>query len=706
MTTTDQFQKLWDAGYHRLVPVVPPKAELHEKSSLHMRLAAGDDSRGKAPGIMRDDGKWRGIQFVAMESHENDLNVWGGMGASVGVKLGQGLVALDIDTTDRPSAERLYTLAAEILGPAAVRFGRRPKCLMLYEAPEDTAYQQVVFSTPTEDAARVELLAEGRQFVAQGIHPATGEPYAWPNGIPRRDQLTRITAEQLERFMQEAHATLPKARRQQEHKDRDAPEQETLKAPSWDALKDLVDQLPNTSALFPEREDYVRIAYAVKAATPEGYELEALELYLDWCERWDGGENDPDVAYADWHRAKPPFRVGFDHLRSFAGYSLLAPVDAKEIEAKTALDDMFATAPEQRAKGLRLLALDEVFDLPDPKFLIGRHIPETGFGILFGDPGAGKSFVALDMALHLAFGLSAYHGDPITPRHEGRVLYIAGEGASGFRARARAWISHNLSPDQAHRQPNIRFLFQAINFMRPEDVKELTEAVQAIEFDHLDLIVVDTVSRAIPGADENLQKDMTTFVAACDALRIQTGAFVLGIHHTAKSGDMRGSSVFSGQADAVFKFERNKGAPVGRLICTKQKDAPDGWKDPYRLTEVALPDGTSSLVPERVDASTEAEGSHMDHATQQAILDAMQAAWEDGKPWSDKPQSKGRFVGRVASEKFSVPTVAVLACLDLWVQEGLVEVREYDKRNGLKGLFVVGQDVRKEGDDLSASVFG
>lgn len=675
--TPNAFRQLWQLGYTRLVPVVPPDAELSEKSSLAARLRAGADSRGKAPGVRTKDGTWKGLQFVAMESTEADLEAWHEMGASSGVKTGEGLIAVDIDTADKKAAQRIYEIAAQTLGDAAVRFGRKPKCLMLYEAPTDTPYRQVRFRTETEQEARVEILSEGRQFVAAGVHPATGKPYAWPRGIPRRDALTRITTDQLDAFLTAVAQAMPEGEIASASQ-ADAPEQEGLKAPSWDALKRTVEAMPNTSTLFPTREDYVRVAYAIKAAAPEGYELEAQELYLEWCERWEDGHNDVDVAVADWHRAKPPFRVGFDFLQNHAPNLFFEQAQDDPL-------DMFLPQQEKPAQNsLSILSVDQVLDMKPPRFLIDRHLPETGFGLLYGDPGCGKSFLALDMALHVAYGLDNWHGDKIDAEHR-RVLYIAGEGASGFQSRIQAWQALHAE-EIAGRTCEAGFLFQSINFMKPDDIKRLLGAVRQLSNDWA-MIVVDTVSRAIPGADENLQKDMTIFVHACDALRDATGAFVLGVHHTAKAGTMRGSSVFLGQADVVLRLTRQKGASVGRLDCEKQKDAPDGWGDPYRLSVVETASGGQSLVPVRLSDGTPDSGS-VDVALQNMMLRAADAAWRKGEPWSENARAGDRYAPRVLTKDFGLSGEQASALIDIWLGQRILVSEIVDKRSKKKGLKV------------------
>lgn len=687
------FRRFWDLGYRRLVPVVPPDAEVSERSAMGRRLAAGEDPRGKAPGVRENDGVWRGFNFVAMESQESDLDTWNAWGASTGVKTGAGLIAVDIDTLDRRAAQTLYELAAQLLGPAHVRFGQKPKCLMLYEAPEDTPYQWVQFTTDTDPKpAKVEILSEGRQLVVNGVHPGTGQPYVWPGGVPRRDQLSRITADQMDAFLSAAEEHLSNTRRSGASADTTANaehDQEDLRAPDWETLERTVAGIPNTSALFDTRDSYIQMAYAIKAAAPDQYQIPARDLYLEWCARWQEGENDPAIAIADWERAKPPFRTGFNFLQTHAVNLYFDTVSPEEV-------------PDPPRSSYTLLTVDDVFNLPPPKFLIDRYLPETGLGILYGDPGSGKSFIALDQAMHLAYGLPDWHGDEIHAEDRGTVLYIAGEGSSGFRQRVKAWQTQNLTHDTATQNPDIRFLFDPISFMRPEDIHKLVRAVTEAGIPKLSMIVVDTVSRSIPGADENLQKDMTIFVSACDALRIKTGAFVLGVHHTAKAGSMRGSSVFAGQADVILKLERQKGATTGRLMCEKQKDAPDGWQDSFRFEKITSPDGSNSLVPLRTEGQ-EVASATADESLRTRILRALQDAWEAGTPWTNAPQAKDRYAPRIMARDFDINADIARQWLSIWEDdEKIIRTDVRDPKRHVSGLCMA-ISIEETEDNLSGS---
>lgn len=284
------------------------------------------------------------------------------------------------------------------------------------------------------------------------------------------------------------------------------------------------------------------------------------------------------------------------------------PVDLAALTSDPALKAMFRQSVEGDV--FECLDIDAIEALPDPVFMVDRHIPDASLGFLYGDPGCGKSFVALDLALHLAYGLPDWHGDRITSGGKGAVVYIAQEGAAGLKKRIAGWKRARLLPDGS--KPRFHLIRQSLSFMRSDDIAKLIRTVRASVWGPVSLVVVDTVSRAMPGADENLQKDMTLFVRACEALQAEFQSAVLGVHHTSKSGEMRGSSVLKGAGDFVFRLTRKPDSDFADLHCEKQKDAPDGWSEGYRLALTAWESGghqLSTRVAHRVEraALTEAE---------------------------------------------------------------------------------------------------
>ena len=96
------FAELWRLGYGpRLLPIVPPNAEVSETSALYKRVGTPQDGRGKTPGVRGANGKWHSWDWLRHETLLADLERWTAMGAGIGCRMGDGLVAIDADTLDK-----------------------------------------------------------------------------------------------------------------------------------------------------------------------------------------------------------------------------------------------------------------------------------------------------------------------------------------------------------------------------------------------------------------------------------------------------------------------------------------------------------------------------------------------------------------------------------------------------------------------------
>src|SRR3546814_9150341 len=95
------------------------------------------------------------------------------------------------------------------------------------------------------------------------------------------------------------------------------------------------------------------------------------------------------------------------------------------------------------------------------------------------------------------------------------------------------------------------------------------------------LIVVDTVARALAGADENSASDVGRLVDAFDWLKSQWGCAVLPIHHTGHSQEAktrgRGSSALYAGLDGEFLVSSD--GDTVQLRSMKEKD----WPEPMAL---------------------------------------------------------------------------------------------------------------------------
>jgi hypothetical protein len=267
-----------------------------------------------------------------------------------------------------------------------------------------------------------------------------------------------------------------------------------------------------------------------------------------------------------------------------------------------------------------------------------------------------------------------------------------------IKFRIRAWKTHfgvDCTPER------FNLVRQSINFMDAEDVQKLVatidDFVQEVE-EIPSLVVVDTVSRVLPGADENLQKDMTLFIKACDLIRETYGSTVLGVHHTSRSGNLRGSTVFDGAGDCLVHVVRevdaeSQAVTSSYIFARKIKAAADGWRQDFRLEKVVVDlKGTESLVAikaEPVQALRE-PSNWPDRQTQLRVLEIIEERWQSGDPLSTATQTRkqGRYAPSILHARLGLDADIAEKLLVQWLERGILAIdsKLNAARTAIKGL--------------------
>ena len=205
-------------------------------------------------------------------------------------------------------------------------------------------------------------------------------------------------------------------------------------------------------------------------------------------------------------------------------------------------------------------------------YLIDQLIPITSLCGLWAASNVGKSFLAIDFALHVALGWP-WQGRAV---RQGCVLYIFGEGAFGMPARVAAWCdAHNVSPDALED----RIVWRDV----PLDItaRSLRQAVaHELAAMHVTpaLIVIDTLAaNSPPGFDENSTQDMTGMMRAAGELQQELDTAILLVHHTGLDQTReRGNYAFRAACDVSLQL-RTDGVPSAgrtpiRLCIAKARD--------------------------------------------------------------------------------------------------------------------------------------
>src|SRR5262249_55658349 len=102
------------------------------------------------------------------------------------------------------------------------------------------------------------------------------------------------------------------------------------------------------------------------------------------------------------------------------------------------------------------------------------------------------------------------------------------------------------------------------------------------------LILIDTVSRALFGGDENSPKDMGSLVGNLAHIQEQTGAHVSALHHIPADGTqrLRGHGALLGACDTTIKVENFESYRTGTV--DKVNDGPDGERVTFGLKSIDL----------------------------------------------------------------------------------------------------------------------
>ena len=251
--------------------------------------------------------------------------------------------------------------------------------------------------------------------------------------------------------------------------------------------------------------------------------------------------------------------------------------------------------PRQKAavkEPTAILTMRELDALPAPQWLIEGLIPEKSLIVPFGAPKSGKTFIVLSFCLHVA-GDKEWFGHAV---RAGGVVYIAGEGTGGLSSRLRA-MRQSYGIDVG---APLWIIPKAVNFRLDGEVDGLISLVRKTVGDTpLRVVVIDTLARAMPGADENSAQEVGLVIAGCDKVRDELGCAVIPIHHSGKdvARGARGTSALRGAWDTALEITSAASGKRVTMTVVDQKEAEAGQRLFFRMDTIAVGIGRTSLVP-------------------------------------------------------------------------------------------------------------
>lgn len=502
-----------------------------------------------------------------------------------GILLGH-IVGADIDVSDPDAAIAIENAARQIFGIGETaevprRIGREPRVLLPLRTL--TPFRKIAtafFKLPSDDLekhSRVEVLAEGQQFVAYAVHPFTRRPYEWNGGgdllSVHADALPLISEDQARAFISEAESIL------EEWGERVGVKSEgalgTSSLPD-DVKRDLRSAL---NALDPDdRDSWVRQANRLCEFGQDG-----LTLWLEFSQRSEKYE--PRDAMRVWRSAKHD-QTGHRAIFSEAqarGWRNPGAKDEKNVSNEAPL----WTLPDPIS--------DNEFEAANlaPPCIVENYL-FADVAVLVAPGGTGKTTLTLYEAIHIVlarslFGLRIHKPGPV-------LILTAEDSREMLVARARALAgAMNLSADErAKLQRDLRIsdvsgealkltLIVGDVVMPAPMVDDIIEQARPLApvLVNIDPAVSFGVGEArVNDAEQGL-------IEAARRIRRELGCCVRYVHHSGKQ---------NARDAAIDQYAGRGGSALpdgARMVAVLQPMKPDAWAS---QTGASLLDGETGMV--------------------------------------------------------------------------------------------------------------
>jgi len=593
---------------------------------------------------------------------------------NIGVATGQGVIAIDADTKNgKPGLASLEALDLEIL-PRSFRTttpSQGVHVLLRTKAPVANRVDSI-------DGYRgIDIRGENGYVLGAGSE-VDGKPY------------TVLSNGGIEDMPEEFNAVLARRTKHKDHTENPVTdlddEVSIAKAVAWLATSapEAVEGAGGDEATFRTA------AWLRDLGLSEPAALDAM------LEHWNDNQSPP------WQPDELAIKVSNAYAYAsgtWGGRSVSADFDAVEMDVgerpvltRDNVSQVVAQAVEAKRKRARFTIVKGASAITralasEHKPLIEGVINRNAFALLYGKPGATKTFNAIDMCVCIAMG-KPWADQYETTQHA--TLYVALEGGVEFDKRvSTAWLHHNAKDDTP-----FFYLSAGINMVRDDE-----DAKAVIKFAHqiaeqsgfkVGLIVIDTLNRSLSGGDENSNVDMGLFVRHVDLIREETNSAVLVIHHTGKDeakGARGHSSLLAALDTEIFV------SGEGEMVVTKQRDLPeiDALANSSLVDiDIGVDAGGRML---RSAAVRYGEGMGSDFVEPMPLTDDEKAFYDVFETLANRARSEGR--GAVSWREWTVGYLAHVS------GSGAGAVGERAMARWRKGVVDAGWVVKKKRDQYA-----
>jgi hypothetical protein len=293
----------------------------------------------------------------------------------------------------------------------------------------------------------------------------------------------------------------------------------------------------------------------------------------------------PIVIVADNDASGVGQRYAEQASAKYGARFIVPPIEGDANDYVQAGHNLAALLTPAQNERYKLVRATELSAMPSTKWRIKGILPANDVSAIYGPPGTGKSFLAIDMAAHIAEGADwqGYRTKQAT------VVYVVLEAATGFTGRLLAWEIHN-----ARKLPENFYIVahSPFAFSNPVDIADLIESIRAIVGDkHHGLVVFfDTLARAAGDFEENENGDQSKLATIAETMCRALNASAVLVAHPGKDSTkgIRGGSALPGALETILRLEKDADTSLRTWTLEKQKEGMDGIKGHFNLHPVII----------------------------------------------------------------------------------------------------------------------
>lgn len=639
---------------------------------------------------------------------------------STGVRTGL-IIGVDIDILDAAKAERAKNLALQMLGNTPlIRVGQSPKHLLVYRVAALFKKKWIhgEMNPATGKPHQIEVLADGQQFLAYGIHPDTQKPYVWPEAdlcsVPA-DRVPLVTEEALQAFLTAAQEIIG-----QPPKPAPTPSPAPSRVNGHDSKPETAEVLEALYAIPCASLDYhewVKVGFALYANLGAG----AAGHYEAWsatdANRYKSGEPArkwPSFARNDSIHAETLFWMARDHgwkpererVAPAAELGIFKPKlprhdpETGEILEEVAEPAAGSATPRPLVAFTPYVRIDPG-KIPPRRFVYGRNYIRQFMAVDIAPGGMGKSSLVIAEAVAMAA-----HRDllGVFPTERIKVAYWNGEDPpEELQRRVEAvCMNYGIPPaemdghlfvDSGRILPLILAKEERHGAVLNQDI--INAIIASIKENALDVLIIDPfiASHRVKESDNN---SIEMVARAWSHIADVTNCAVNLVHHSRKlngeevtAESARGASALLAAARAartLNQMTKDEAAQLNvenhRLYFRVDDGAKPNLSPPsdstvwHQLVNVDLPNGPMGTVGDKVGVVTRWERPDpMGQLTARDLL-AVQNAVGSGR-WRENAQARD-WVGKAIAQalKLSLPDEAsrVKYLLRVWLKSGALTI--------------------------------